>query len=172
MTVQILGIDAGGTMTDTILIDKKGEMVIGKAATTPHDESIGFMNSFNDALTYWNLDIDTSVEGLDAVIYSGTAMLNALIQRRGRKVGLIITKGLEDYLLMERGVQTYLGYHYPDRLHTVTHVHNPPLRIQQVAVDRLPLRFGRSLFAAHPRHAKGHGHSSLYGNVHWGIAQC
>jgi len=114
-------------MTDTILIDKKGEMVIGKAATTPHDESIGFMNSFNDALAYWNLDIDTSVEGLDAVIYSGTAMLNALIQRRGRKVGLIITKGLEDYLLMERGVQTYLGYHYPDRLHTVTHVHNPPL---------------------------------------------
>ena len=127
MTIQILGIDAGGTMTDTILINDKGEMVIGKAATTPHDESIGFMDSFIDALTYWDLDIDTSVGKLDAVIYSGTAMLNTLIQRRGKKVGLIITKGLEDYLLMERGVQTYLGYHYPDRLHSVTHVHNPPL---------------------------------------------
>jgi len=125
--VQILGIDAGGTMTDTILIDATGRMVIGKAATTPHDESIGFITSLKDALSYWDLKLDDSVKMLDAGIYSGTAMLNTLIQRRGKKVGLLITKGLEDYLLMERGVQTYLGYHYPDRLHSVTHVHNPPL---------------------------------------------
>lgn len=125
--VQILGIDAGGTMTDTILIDATGLMVIGKAATTPHDESIGFITSLKDALSYWDLKLDDSVKMLDAGIYSGTAMLNTLIQRRGKKVGLLITKGLEDYLLMERGVQTYLGYHYSDRLHSVTHVHNPPL---------------------------------------------
>ena len=125
--IQILGIDAGGTMTDTIIIDDEGLMVIGKAATTPHDESIGFMSSLNDALSYWELKLGDSVKPLDVAIYSGTAMINTLIQRKGKKVGLIITKGLEDYLLMERGVQTYLGYHYPDRLHSVTHVHNPPL---------------------------------------------
>jgi N-methylhydantoinase A/oxoprolinase/acetone carboxylase beta subunit len=125
--IQILGIDAGGTMTDTIIIDGSGEMVIGKAATTPHDESIGFISSLKDALNYWELNLKNSVNALDVSIYSGTAMINTLIQRKGKKVGLLITKGLEDYLLMERGVQTYLGYHYPDRLHSVTHVHNPPL---------------------------------------------
>ncbi len=125
--VEILGIDAGGTMTDTILIDDKGEMIIGKAATTPHDESIGFISSLEDALGYWEMGFSGSIDKLDVSIYSGTAMINTLIQRLGKKVGLLITKGLEDYLIMERGVQTYLGYHYPDRLHSVTHVHNIPL---------------------------------------------
>ena len=126
-TLQILGIDAGGTMTDTILIDKEGRMVIGKAATTPRDESIGFLASLTDALGWWDMKPEDAVPMLDAAIYSGTAMINALLMRRGKKVGLLITKGLEDYLIMERGVQTYLGYHYPDRLHSVTHVHNSPL---------------------------------------------
>ena len=39
---RILAIDAGGTMTDTIIIDGAGEFVVGKAQTTPQDESEGF----------------------------------------------------------------------------------------------------------------------------------
>ena len=38
----VLGIDAGGAMTDTFIVDEDGNFVIGKAATTPADESIGF----------------------------------------------------------------------------------------------------------------------------------
>ncbi len=125
--VEILGIDAGGTMTDTILIDKEGDMVIGKAATTPRDEAIGFVESTQDALQHWNLALDSGIPEMKIAIYSGTAMLNTLIERKGNKVGLLVTKGMEDYLLMERGCQSYLGYHYADRLHSVTHVSNPPL---------------------------------------------
>lgn len=36
-------------------------------------------------------------------------------------------KGQEDQLRLERGIQTYLGYSYSDRLHLATHVHNEPL---------------------------------------------
>ena len=43
---RVLAIDAGGTMTDTFLIDASGEFVVGKAQTTPEDESDAFMNSF------------------------------------------------------------------------------------------------------------------------------
>ena len=43
-------------------------------------------------------------------IYSGTAMLNRLLERKGRRVGLIVTAGMEDALRLERGIQTYLGY--------------------------------------------------------------
>lgn len=50
---RILVIDAGGTMTDTIIIDADGQSVVGKAQTTPEDESIGFLNSFDDAVRYW-----------------------------------------------------------------------------------------------------------------------
>lgn len=33
----VVGIDAGGTMTDTILVDAADRFKIGKAATTPRD---------------------------------------------------------------------------------------------------------------------------------------
>lgn len=52
---RILGIDAGGTMTDTFLIDADGNFVVGKAQTTPDDESVGFMRSLEDGLKYWDV---------------------------------------------------------------------------------------------------------------------
>jgi N-methylhydantoinase A/acetone carboxylase beta subunit len=49
--------DAGGTMTDVIVVDETGRCVIGKAPTTPHDESIGFMESLHEALGDLGLDL-------------------------------------------------------------------------------------------------------------------
>ena len=60
-------------------------------------------------------------------LYSGTIMLNTLLQRRGKRVGVITTKGIEDDVLMGRGVQSWAGYSYSDRIHAVTHVHPQPL---------------------------------------------
>ena len=53
---KVMAIDAGGTMTDNFVIDDRGEFVVGKAQTTPQDESVGFINSFIDALQYWRMD--------------------------------------------------------------------------------------------------------------------
>lgn len=126
-TPRILGIDAGGTMTDTFLIDDDGAFVVGKAQTTPHDESIGFLNSARDATRYWGLTVEQGFPGLRTGIYSGTAMLNRLLERKGRRVGVLVSGGMEDYLRTERGIQTYLGYSYSDRIHLVTHHHNEPI---------------------------------------------
>ncbi len=129
----ILGIDAGGTMTDTFLIDKDGEFIVGKAQTTPQDESIGFMNSAKDGLKYWDMTVEDAFATLKTGIYCGTAMLNRLLERKGRRVGVIVTAGQEDYLRTERAIQTYLSYSYSDRIHLVTHHHNDPL----VSRDRM-----------------------------------
>jgi acetone carboxylase beta subunit len=124
---RVLAIDAGGTMTDTFVVDRAGEFVVGKAQTTPEDESVGFMNSTRDALGYWGLEAERALPKIVSGIYSGTAMLNRLLERKGRNVGLIVTAGMEDALRLERGIQTYLGYPYSDRLHVATHYHNEPL---------------------------------------------
>ncbi|HEY1277683.1 MAG TPA: hydantoinase/oxoprolinase family protein [Thermoleophilaceae bacterium] len=124
---RILAIDAGGTMTDTIVIDSQGDFVVGKAQTTPHDESEGFVASLEDACGYWELGVPDTVPQLVSGIYSGTAMINRLLERKGLRVGCIVTAGMEDYLRLERGIQTYLGYSYSDRVHVVTHRHNEPL---------------------------------------------
>ncbi|EHL78828.1 hydantoinase/oxoprolinase family protein [Bacillus smithii] len=124
---QILAIDAGGTMTDTFIIDDTGDFVVGKAQSTPEDESVGLLNSAKDALAYWNTTVDEEFPKLLAGVYSGTAMLNRLVSRKGRKVGLIVNKGMEDFHRMGRAIQAYLGYSYSDRLHLNTHRYDPPL---------------------------------------------
>jgi len=122
----ITALDAGGTMTDTVIVDAEGNFTTGKALTTPKDESIGFANSVNDAASYWKMSLSDVLQQVLTTVYSGTIMINTLHTRSGLKIGLIITKGFEDSILMERGL-VWLGYSYPDRLHTVTHVHNEPL---------------------------------------------
>jgi acetone carboxylase beta subunit len=119
----VLGIDAGGTMTDTFIVDENGDFTVGKAATTPNDESAGFLESAEDAVSYWGGDTRTLYPALEVALYSGTTMLNTLLTRRGAKLGLVTTKGFEDDVLMGRGMQSWTGYSYSDRIHAVTHVH-------------------------------------------------
>lgn len=119
----VLGIDAGGTMTDTFIVDEHGDFTVGKAATTPHDESAGFLESAEDALSYWNGEGGSLFPELEVALYSGTTMLNTLLTRRGTKLGLVTTAGFEDDILMGRGMQSWTGYSYSDRIHAVTHVH-------------------------------------------------
>jgi acetone carboxylase beta subunit len=126
-TPRVLAIDAGGTMTDTFIVDESGQFVVGKAQTTPEDESAGLMLSADDALRQWELDPAEAFPGIRSGVFSGTAMLNRLLSRQGLDVGVIVTAGQEDALQMERGIQSYLGYSYADRLHIATHHHNAPL---------------------------------------------
>src|SRR3954470_13938600 len=95
---RVLSIDAGGTMTDTFIVDREGEFVVGKAQTTPEDESRGFMASTRDALGYWELEAEQALPSIVSGIYSGTAMLNRLLERKGRRVGVVVTGGVEDAL--------------------------------------------------------------------------
>ncbi|SDF96851.1 hydantoinase/oxoprolinase family protein [Halorientalis regularis] len=125
---EILSIDAGGTMTDTFLMDKDGKFTVGKAKTTPEDESRGFINSSQDALEDWNLNVEEGFPDLVSTVYSGTAMLNRLVERESEvDVGILITGGMEDTLRMGRGRQSYTGFSYSDRLHVNTHKHPEPL---------------------------------------------
>ncbi|MBO0997471.1 hydantoinase/oxoprolinase family protein [Bacillus sp. SD075] len=124
---QILAIDAGGTMTDTFIIDSKGDFVVGKAQTTPLDEHIGLLNSAKDALSQWDVKMEEEFPNLLAGVYSGTAMLNRLVSRVGRRVGLVVNKGMEDNHRMGRGLQSFLGYSYSDKIHINTHHFDPPL---------------------------------------------
>jgi N-methylhydantoinase A/acetone carboxylase beta subunit len=145
-----MGVDAGGTMTDVIMVDDSGRFVIGKAQTTPHDESVGFADSAQDALGYWALDARAGFETIVSGVFSGTSMLNRLLERKGQRVGVVVTKGQEDALRLERGVQTWLNLSYADMFHAVVRGHHEPLvprslirgvggRIDAAGTEAIPL---------------------------------
>jgi acetone carboxylase beta subunit len=92
--VQVLGIDAGGTMTDTFFVREDGRFVVGKAQSHPDDESLAVYNSSQDALAHWQRDVEGVYAELVTCVYSGTAMLNRVVQRKGLEAGRCATKAL------------------------------------------------------------------------------
>ncbi|MEM3356235.1 MAG: hydantoinase/oxoprolinase family protein [Candidatus Bathyarchaeia archaeon] len=120
MTSQniIISIDAGGTMTDCIVVREDGSFLLGKALTNYADESNSFGESIQDALNDKNPDLSS----LRVCAYAGTLLINAVLTRRGLKTGLLTTKGFEHLIYFMRG-HSWLGYSYVDKLHSVTHMY-------------------------------------------------
>ena len=128
---QIIACDAGGTMTDAIVVDRDGSFSIGKAATTPRDQSLGFIEALADAFDYWDVDFERSAASIlpdvEAAVYAGTAMLNALLTETGVRVGVVTQRGNEDVFLHQGASQAWLGLAYQDILHHVAHEYPRPL---------------------------------------------
>ncbi|MGE0748295.1 MAG: hydantoinase/oxoprolinase family protein [Rhodospirillales bacterium] len=89
-----LGIDVGGTFTDVVFL-KDGAIYRGKSDTTHYDLKVGFMNATRVAVSRAGLELEDAIKGADSIVYSTTVGTNALIERRGTKLGLITTKGFE-----------------------------------------------------------------------------
>lgn len=124
----VLGIDTGGTMSDTVLVGKDGSFVIGKAQTTPANEAEGIINSLKDAAKKWGLAVEEAVRSLKTVVYTGTIMLNRVLERKGlQPIGIITTAGFEDTLRMGRARQSWNTLSYEERLHAISHFHPEPL---------------------------------------------
>ncbi len=106
-----LGIDAGGTFTDFVLADKSGQVRLFKALSTPQDPTLAIRNGL--ALITEELGVSASeiVSNCDLCINGTTVGLNALIQHKGDKTGLICTAGHEDSLEIRLGHKED-GYRY------------------------------------------------------------
>lgn len=124
--VEVLGIDAGGTMTDTFFVRADGTFVVGKAQSDA-DEANAVLESSVDALAHWNTTVEEVYPQMVTCVFSGTAMLNRVVGRKGLRTGLIVSKGFEDFHRMGRAIQCYLGYAFEDRLHLNTHRYDEPL---------------------------------------------
>ena len=106
-----LGVDAGGTFTDFVLADQKGDVRLYKALSTPDDPTI----ALKQGLSLISEDLGRSpgdvVSNCDLCINGTTVGLNALIQHKGAKTGLICTAGHEDSIEIRLGHKED-GYRY------------------------------------------------------------
>jgi N-methylhydantoinase A len=106
-----LGIDAGGTFTDFILADRKGDVRIFKALSTPNDPTLAIRNGLKLIEEETGISATEIVSNADLCINGTTVGLNALIQHKGAKAGLIATKGHEDSIEIRLGHKED-GYRY------------------------------------------------------------
>lgn len=96
----MIGVDVGGTFTDFSLSNTKtGELFHYKHPSTPEDPSIAIVTGVGKILDSYNI----KPEEIEYLAHGTTVATNALIERKGSKIGLITTEGFKD--LMEIGWQ-------------------------------------------------------------------
>lgn len=98
-----LGVDAGGTFTDFVLAEKSGNIHLFKAPSTPEDGTKAIANGLQQISEKFNKPIEEIISECDLCINGTTVALNALIQMKGVKVGLLATKGHEDSIEIRLG---------------------------------------------------------------------
>ena len=84
-----LGVDVGGTHTDLVLLDTtRGELMVEKVASTPANPALGVLDGVARFIAR-----GIAPEEIGFFAHGTTITTNALLEMRGAKVGLLITKG-------------------------------------------------------------------------------
>jgi len=95
-----IGIDIGGTFTDCAILDERAEITMGKARTTPPDFERGVLDSIKAGASRLNVSLEDLLSNCSHLIHGCTVATNAIVERKGSKVGLITTKGHEDTIII------------------------------------------------------------------------
>ena len=117
----IFGIDTGGTFTDCVVVDADGRIVTAKAPSTPRRLLPGRARLARPRRGASSASTPRrSSAGPRRLALGTTVGTNALLQRRGAKVGLITTKGHRDVIHIMRGARGVPGLasekvlHFPE----------------------------------------------------------
>jgi N-methylhydantoinase A/oxoprolinase/acetone carboxylase beta subunit len=94
---MLVNIDNGGTLTD-ICVSRDGEVFKTKTLTTPYDLSKCFFEGLEKAskVVFGQPDLARFLEETDYIRYSTTQGTNAIVQRRGPKIGFVLDQGNAD----------------------------------------------------------------------------
>jgi N-methylhydantoinase A len=109
--VIFVAVDIGGTFTDLIgFNDETHAFVQAKSLTTPAELTQGVINCLKES------GIDAG--RIDELIHGSTTAINTLIERKGAKTGLVVTRGTRDVYTIGRGNR-------PEAYNLFFHRHQP-----------------------------------------------
>src|ERR1700741_4182286 len=100
--VKRISVDIGGTFTDCF-VAWEDRYIQAKALTTHHNLAQGFNEALDHACATLNLGRNEVLRVVDSVRYATPLGTNALIERRGPQVGVIVTAGFEATIPLSRG---------------------------------------------------------------------
>jgi len=91
---MLINIDNGGTLTD-ICVLKDNNFYTTKTLTTPYDLSKCFFDGLKDVskAVYGQEDVTRLLAEVEHIRYSTTQGTNAIVERKGPKLGMVVNKG-------------------------------------------------------------------------------
>src|SRR5689334_15823633 len=99
----LVGVDIGGTFTDCVVLAKDGTITATKSSSTPRNFADGMLAAMRVAAERLGVSFEQFCRDVEVLTHGTTVGTNALIQRKGAKVGLITTRGHEDAIHIMRG---------------------------------------------------------------------
>jgi N-methylhydantoinase A len=93
-----VGVDIGGTFTDVVCRSSKGELKLVKIPTTRANPSAGVLHAVEHMAKEWGI----APEHIVRFVHGTTVATNAVLERKGAKIGLITTRGFRDVLEIGR----------------------------------------------------------------------
>ncbi len=103
-----IGIDVGGTFTDFLLMDEKGDSEIFKVLSTPEDPSLGVFKGLEEMADKKKISLDAFLENVKMIVHGTTVTTNAVLTENWSKTGLLTTEGFRDAVQMRRGIREEL----------------------------------------------------------------
>jgi len=101
----LVGIDIGGTFTDLVALDTgSGKLTVTKVPSTPEDFSQGFLNGLRKIQELCGASPST----VRRLVHGTTVATNAILEQKGAGIGILLTKGFRDTLIMGRGIRREL----------------------------------------------------------------
>ena len=100
-----VGVDIGGTFTDVVVAGESGEIVRAKALTTPDDYTEGVLGAIENAAAELGTTVGELISECVGFVNGTTVVTNAIAQQRGRRVGLLTTRGFKQQAFIHRGIR-------------------------------------------------------------------
>jgi N-methylhydantoinase A len=96
-----VSVDIGGTFTDCF-VSWGDRNIQGKALTTHHNLALGFNEALSNACKELEVEVGSLLSQVDSVRYATTLGTNALIERKGPRVGALVTTGFKSTIPLSR----------------------------------------------------------------------
>ncbi|MBM3572329.1 MAG: hydantoinase/oxoprolinase family protein [Alphaproteobacteria bacterium] len=93
-----IGVDIGGTFTDVVCRDPRGGLRFVKVPSTRGDPGQAVLNSIAHMSKHWQV----SPDAIARFAHGTTVATNAVLERKGARIGLITTAGFKDVLEVGR----------------------------------------------------------------------
>jgi len=97
-----VGLDTGGTFTDAISVDDKGNMQTAKAPTTPGNLIVGTTNVLEKLCTRIGMSLKEFMGQVNTLVHGTTTGTNIIHTRVGPKMGMLCTKGHRDVIQLRQ----------------------------------------------------------------------
>ena len=99
----VCAIDTGGTFTDCVVLDDRGRLTQTKSPSTPTELARGVFDAMGAAAGALGQDLRELLAATSHLIVGSTIGTNAVLQQRGARVGMIVTRGHRDVVAIMRG---------------------------------------------------------------------